>query len=592
MQTQSVDQLVGHVLGTYRLERLLGHGRLNAVYLAWHLETQKNVALTLLIIPEQYSLDARKRFMQRFYKNAATLTALQHPHVLPVYDHGEYVGYPYLVTPYMMNGSLADLLKQEGRFAHGDVCEILEQIVAGLAYAHNKGVLHGTLKPSNIVLSADRKMQVAGLGLMHIQQMRGIEQSNHPQAHLLSIAGTFLLNPEYSAPEVVQGQAVDIRSDIYALGIILFELLSGKTPFSGTNPLEVANMHVKQQVPLLRTVCADVPVAIASVVNQALERDPARRFQNVSELVEAFTQTSWGATGPVRATKKAEMPSLRSTDQLKPEAASTGSSQNWQFLPPIITSKTSVVMPPAQTFAAGKAPAMAPAAQVETNLDATISWQLQPPVITASLPSMPSSAVKAKETSGEIPTPGAKHLQEKRASVPFQPALPEKKPATLAPNNEQPLSETEAWWSTPQALLLEQQLKSGKLSSQTRSSERSKAKSTRGTERRRLVALLAAGGALAVGAVVVLNSNLLHMAQNSMNPTPTASNNVATTGAMNGQDNNKMHQQQNGQTTTTNNTQQKGQQQVTGHTGTIIGMSTQTLNSSQLFNNPTDAKSS
>jgi len=345
MQTLVVDNLVGQVLGTYRVERLMGQGRLNAVYLARHLENDSSVAVTLYILPESFSSEARQRFMQRFRKEGSALVALHHEHILPVHDFGEYQGYPYLVTPYMMNGSLADLLKKEGRLEHERVLEILEQIVAGLEYAHARKVIHGTLKPANIVLNAEQEMQVAGFGLMHILQKQGIVPSDQPYAHLYSIVDTFLAAPEYLAPEIVQGQSIDMRSDVYALGIILYELLAGKVPFTGSTPVETARKHVEQTIPLLRTQRPDIPIAISSVVNQALDRDPARRFQKAGELVEAFSQASLGATSAhsvyraPRSTDPAATQLDRSPD-LKGSSQSTGS---WQFKPPIMTSKLEIV---------------------------------------------------------------------------------------------------------------------------------------------------------------------------------------------------------------------------------------------------------
>ncbi len=294
MQTLSVDQLVGQNTGKYRIERMLGRGQLNTVYLARDLVQQNTVALTTFVIPERFSAEAHHRFIQRFHKEAATLAKLDHPHVLPIYEAGELDGNPYLVTPYMTNGSLADLLKREGRCSPESVLEILEQVVAGLEYAHSKGVLHATLRPSNILLGDQQTWLVAGFGLMRLLQMRGIMQDNRPYAHLMSIADTLLVAPEHVAPEIVQGQEIDVRSDVYAVGSILFELLSGKPPFTGTNPLDVIKQHVEKPVPSLRALCPDIPIALVSVVNQALERNLARRFQHVGEIVEAFTQVYGG----------------------------------------------------------------------------------------------------------------------------------------------------------------------------------------------------------------------------------------------------------------------------------------------------------
>jgi len=239
MQRASVDQLVGQNIGMYRVERSLGRGRVNAVFLARHPAHKNPVALTTFIVPEQFPPESHQRFHQRFRKEAARLIALRHPRILPVYEYGEYLGDPYLVTPYMAGGSLADLLKRRGRLHHAEVLDVLQPVVAGLAYAHEGGLVHGTLKPSNIVLSNQSQMLVAGFGLKTILQMRGIGADERSYGHLLSIVGTLLTSAEYVAPEVVQGQLEDARSDIYSLGTILFEMLTGKPPFTGKNPLRL-----------------------------------------------------------------------------------------------------------------------------------------------------------------------------------------------------------------------------------------------------------------------------------------------------------------------------------------------------------------
>src|SRR5579884_3264199 len=253
MQALSLDQLVGQTLDGYRVERLLGKGRLNAVYLAQNLASRRTDALTLYLTPESFPPESRQRFLKRFLKGATAVSALQHPHILPVYAFGEYQGCPYLVTPYTMHGSLADELKNRGRYEHPEVLKILKQAASGLDYAHKKGYIHGTLKPSNLVLkNREGELMVAGFGLLHMLQSSGLVRTNRPYAHLFSIADTLMIAPGYVAPEIVEGKSIDRRSDIYALGAILFELLSGQPPFSGKDPLEVAQWHVKQSAPALR----------------------------------------------------------------------------------------------------------------------------------------------------------------------------------------------------------------------------------------------------------------------------------------------------------------------------------------------------
>src|SRR5258708_6580198 len=342
MQILSSNQLVGQTLGNYRIERFLRQGRLNAIYLARHLIDQRLDALTFYIAPERFSPEARTRFLLRFRKEATAITSLDHPHVLPVYDHGEVGGNPYLVTPYMMHGSLVDLLKRHGKYDHSSILPILEQLVSGLTYGHSKGFIHGTLRPSTIVLSPEDALRVAGFGLMHMLQLSGIESSERPDTphwHLLSIAETFLVTPEYVAPEVVEGQSIDVRSDIYALGCIVFELLSGHPPFTGKDPLDTINKHLTEAIPLLHVQNPEVPIAVASVVNQALERDPARRFQHALELIEAFRQASRGAVSCAVPDTRRRTKVLKQNEFLQDTPHDGYSSNKWQLVPPIVTGK-------------------------------------------------------------------------------------------------------------------------------------------------------------------------------------------------------------------------------------------------------------
>jgi serine/threonine protein kinase len=284
----SVDQLVGSTLGKYRVEQLLGHGNINAVYMARHQETNQTVMLTAFIIPQDFPVQAREYFRQRFVQEATALTKLSHPNVLPVYEFGEQFGYPYLITPLITSGSVAKLLKQQGRLTPEQTLSILKQVASGLDYAHSHGVVHGSLKPVNFILNDAQKVQIAGFGLIRILEMRGTGQSSLPYAHLLNVAGTFLGTPEYVAPEVVLGSPLDARADIYALGITLFEMLSGKPPFTGGNHLEIARMHVLQSMPSLHALCPDLPAALDLVIQRAVEREPAQRVESAEKLTIAF----------------------------------------------------------------------------------------------------------------------------------------------------------------------------------------------------------------------------------------------------------------------------------------------------------------
>jgi serine/threonine protein kinase/nitrite reductase/ring-hydroxylating ferredoxin subunit len=489
MQISSLDQLVGQNLGVYRVERLLGRGHVNAVYLAYHARQNSPVALVMFVLPEKFSLEARRYFLLRFRQEASKLTALRQPHILPVYDYGEYAGSPYLVTPYMTNGSLADLLKRRGRFHYVDVLDILQQVAAGLAYAHRKGVFHGALKPANIVFNDQQQMLVAGFGLTQILQMRGMEPAKRPYEHLFSIAGTFLTAAEYIAPEVVEGQPADACTDTYSLGVILFELLSGKTPFTGTDPLEVAMKHVQQPVLSLHTQCPDLPLALAAIVNQTLDRDPARRFQRVDELVEAFAQVSAALpennpNHTIRARRGAELQETPAVGYMF---------GNGQLLPPIITDKVVTVKPPAQKTNKQKLAQLAPRAKVSPP-------SAEAAVAAAFLP-VPESAGTAQSS------------QEALYDL-----------WTVSPQGSLPLHRSDATQSNAK-----QAERLPTANRRARPFEGGKARGNERISRRMVVALLATGGVAATGTVVAIN--LASNASNQQSQNNAA--NLAKNAAMN-----------------------------------------------------------
>jgi serine/threonine protein kinase/Rieske Fe-S protein len=621
MQTLSVDRLVGQVLGNYRVEQLLGRGRLNAVFLARNVATQSQGALTLFTIPENFSSEARARFSRRFQKASAALVALRHEHILPVYEGGEYLGYPYLVTPYMMNGSLTDIVKRKGRLSHERVRDILEQIVAGLEYAHQKGIIHGTLKPSNIVLGAKQTMQVAGFGLMHIQQMRGVERSDQPYGHLMSVANTLLVAPEYIAPEIVEGQYIDKRSDVYALGAILFELLSGQPPFTGSDALNVIKQHVEQTIPSLRSLSPDVPVALESVVNQALERDPARRFQSAGELAEAFDQVSRGATGPLyNLPGKTRPSSSRPSEQFLQEVTEESTtSKSWQFTPPIVTGKVPAFKPAAKQerppaastqsrprtreidhrsgqhrIAAKQIPATGSTTRsssrgVQKQMPAVEGQEIwsDPGIVrtediqfSAPIPAMPPQAHRVETTedirfSAPLSTMHQRKMERREEDT---------EPPVRSPRSQSRRNEEDDWWQQSQSVQLPTEIDdlwssapmAGTLKN-TRSLQGKKP--ARRVSRRNVVALLTAGGvAAAVGIVAVNNSRLIQMASNAMQQanTPTAAKNGSTANTGNP-----------GKTPAGGTQQQSG-----GKTANVIGTTTLAANSSAVFTNPGDKKDS
>jgi serine/threonine protein kinase len=348
MQTVSVEQLEGKTLGDYTVERLLGRGKLSTVYLAGQRSQNRTVMITTFTIPESLSAPARERFIQRFTQVGSALVTLNHPNILPIYDCGVYFGSPYLVTSFVKGGSLAQVLKQQPRFTPEQALEMLKQMAAGLDYAHSQGAVHGILNPANILVSNGRVLQVTGFGLKQMLQMQGIEEYNHPQAHLFSMAGTFLGSPEYIAPECVKGASVDARSDVYSLGIMLFELLSGSPPFTGTDPLEIAVKRLQQPVPSLHETCPDLPAAYDLILYQALEREPEKRSKHAGDIARAFERVMKVLEGAAKdAATQTKQTTMHSEITLPPTVnwfdEEIVPTRKWQLKPPVVTGHVAAV---------------------------------------------------------------------------------------------------------------------------------------------------------------------------------------------------------------------------------------------------------
>ncbi|GHO85270.1 hypothetical protein KSZ_32760 [Dictyobacter formicarum] len=290
-----VEHLVGKDIGEYHLTQLIGQGTLSAVYLAKRQgEEPREAMLTVFLLPAECKGATRERFMARFMQQAGAVSRLQHPYIVPTYTFGEQYGYPYLVTPLIEGETVAAFLKQRQRCAPDLMLALLRQIADALDYAHRNNVIHGTLKSSNVLLVRQGgpdglySVMVAGFGLAHMLEMRGIGQVAHQYPGLFSVAGTLLTNPIYIAPEVVLGGNFDVRADVYSLGILAFEMLCGYPPFSDPDPFVVLQKHVDERIPSLQSVAPDVPGALDIALQRALERDPSLRLQSAGKLVTAF----------------------------------------------------------------------------------------------------------------------------------------------------------------------------------------------------------------------------------------------------------------------------------------------------------------
>lgn len=278
--------------GRYGIERELGHGGMATVHLARDVKHGRQVAIKVLR-PEL----AQNLGGDRFLREINIAAKLQSPHILPLLDSGEANGLLFYVMPYVEGDSLRGLLTRGGALAPSEAMRLLRDIVDGLAHAHRNGVVHRDMKPDNVMI-ADRHALVVDFGVAKAMK----DASAH---HDLTSIGISLGTPTYMAPEQAAADPnIDHRADLYAVGVMAYEMLTGKPPFSGS-PQAVMAAHISQApVPLLQAK-PDVPPAIAQIVMKLLEKDPANRYQTADALLEAIEAltTPTGAYTPALSTK-------------------------------------------------------------------------------------------------------------------------------------------------------------------------------------------------------------------------------------------------------------------------------------------------
>jgi serine/threonine-protein kinase len=282
----------------YRIERELGAGGMATVYLAEDLKHKRQVAVKVLH-PELAAAIGPARFIREI-EIAAKLT---HPHILMLIDSGEADGFLYYVMPYVAGESLRDRLQREGALPVAEAIPLLDQVASALTYAHGQGVIHRDIKPENILLAEDQAI-VADFGIARAVEAAGGEK--------LTGTGMAVGTPAYMSPEQAFGQEdVDGRTDVYALGCVLFEMVAGRLPFEAATPHALIAQHVSGAVPSLHALKPEVPLFVDRAVSRALAKDPDQRFASPKAMAE--TLRAERVVGPVGRKRLAVLPPVNST---------------------------------------------------------------------------------------------------------------------------------------------------------------------------------------------------------------------------------------------------------------------------------------
>jgi eukaryotic-like serine/threonine-protein kinase len=278
--------------GRYRLVRPLGHGGMATVYLGHDSELDRPVAVKLLA--ENLAGDAA--FRQRFLREARLAARLSHPNVVSVYDAGEEAdGRPYIVMEHVDGETLADLLHERGRLPADEAVGLALQACRGLEHAHVAGLVHRDVKPQNLLLRTDGTLKIADFGIARAAESTGLTQ-----------AGTILGTAAYLSPEQALGEEVTSAADVYSLGAVLYELLTGEVPFRGDNFVAVAMRHINEPVPSVRERRPDVSPRLDAAIRRAMAKDPRERYPSMdvfaAELRGCLGETALDGGGPADET--------------------------------------------------------------------------------------------------------------------------------------------------------------------------------------------------------------------------------------------------------------------------------------------------
>ena len=270
-----MNDLIGTNLGRYHIIEPLGQGGMASVYKAFDTSLERHVAIK--IIRPDIETDNQSEFLKRFQREAKSLAQLDHPYILKVLDYGDQEGLPYLVMPFLEGGTLKE--KMGKPMPYNQAAALLTPIAEALDYAHKRNIIHRDVKPANILISQSGAPILSDFGIAKILVQSGSTQ--------LTGAGVGIGTPDYMAPEQWTGTA-DARTDIYSLGVVFYQMVTGRLPFSADTPAAVLIKHLRDPLPRPRTFVHDLPEVVEQVLFKALAKEPENRFQTMGEFASTL----------------------------------------------------------------------------------------------------------------------------------------------------------------------------------------------------------------------------------------------------------------------------------------------------------------
>ena len=279
-----ISNLTGQTIGQYELRELYATGGMGAIYRAYQTNLDREVAFKVITLETGQS----EENIKRFYREARLAASLEHPHIVPIYDYGQLESITYITMRMLTGGSLAQRIEQRSKAQPSlrEVSILLQQISEALDYAHSLGVVHRDIKANNVMFDNRGTAYLVDFGIA-----RAIQESGT----VITASGTLMGTPTHMAPEQWKGEDATSRTDQYALGVMIYHMITGKVPFEATTPYALMTKHVSEPPPPLQNFRLDVPESITPILEQALAKEPAERFESINAFYEAFGAAAEGA---------------------------------------------------------------------------------------------------------------------------------------------------------------------------------------------------------------------------------------------------------------------------------------------------------
>ncbi|HST04532.1 MAG TPA: protein kinase [Chloroflexia bacterium] len=308
------DTLVGHRLGKYQIESLIGRGGMAAVYRAH--DTALNRAVAIKVLEPSLSVDPNA--VERFKREAVTAANLEHPSIVRVYDVEQSGNLHYIAMRYVQGTTLRDILRDNGSLPPATCLKMIEPIAAALHYAHLHGVIHRDVKPGNILVEPDGTVLLTDFGIARAAD--NAQSSLTAHGHVMGTA-------DYLAPEQISGRPAGAASDVYSLGIVLYEMLTGVTPFVGENTAAVLYKQVHEKPPPLHAINSRLPSDLQPIMDRALAKNPAMRYADPTDLTRALAEILRWSRPNIPSTSSRNKPGVTSTGLLGHAGASPSATE-------------------------------------------------------------------------------------------------------------------------------------------------------------------------------------------------------------------------------------------------------------------------